>query len=267
MLFTSSIWTDQDVLAETLPLPEDIRLKIELYYDSSDPSTDVAHVVRGDRIFQLTNVFQTVDPLSLYKSLERVMASGMYVTTAGTFHCDGVPLIGASFFLNARIGTESLGVVEKYHSAIFDIFDLLHNNTSVDVKLYNTYGPSKLYNLDRINVSLVLQVRPRLRATEDLRIAVVNAAAQFVQRCNENDNGRFSISNLTTHLETTIPDVAFVKFVSLNGVGAQNAEMIYSAAALQQDNRRVPEYVNVATVLRSTLDSDPYAPDVRVEFI
>ena len=267
MLFRNSIWTDGDVLAEAMPLPEDIRVRLELYYDSADPDMTVAHVVRGDRVFQLTNVFQTIDTFSLYKSLERVMASGMYVTSTGTFHCDGVPLIGASFFLNPRIGQESLGVVEKYHSAIFDIFDLLHNNTSVDVKLYNTYGPSKLYNLDRINVSLVLQVRPRLRATEDLRVAVVNAAAQFVQRCNENDNGRFSISNLTTHLETTIPDVAFVKFVSLNGVGAQNAEMIYSAAALQQDNRRVPEYVNVATVLRSTLDSDPYAPDVRVEFI
>ena len=123
------------------------------------------------------------------------------------------------------------------------------------------------FNLDRVNVSLVLEVRPRGRASEDLRKAVVAETAAFVQTCNENARSRFSISNLTTHLETTIPDVAFVKFVSLNGVGAQNAEMIYSAAALQQDNRRVPEYVNVATVLRSTLDSDPYAPDVRVEFI
>ena len=267
MLFTSSIWTDQDVLAETLPLPEDIRLKIELYYDSSDPSTDVSHVIRGDRIFQLTNVFQTIDPLSLYKSLERVMSSGMYVTTAGTFHCDGVPLIGASFFLNARIGTESLGVVEKYHSAIFDIFDLLHNNTSVDVKLYNTYGPSKLYNLDRINISLVLEVHLRGKASEDLRQQIITAAAAFIQTCNSNDGGRFSISNLTTYLENTIQDVAYVRFVSLNGVGAQNAEMIYTAAALQQDNKRVPEFINAATLLRSTLDADPYAPDIQVAFI
>jgi hypothetical protein len=191
----------------------------------------------------------------------------MYVTTAGTFHCDGVPLIGASFFLNARIGTESLGVVEKYHSAIFDIFDLLHNNTSVDVKLYNTYGPSKLYNLDRINISLVLEVHLRGKASEDLRQQIITAAAAFIQTCNSNDGGRFSISNLTTYLENTIQDVAYVRFVSLNGVGAQNAEMIYTAAALQQDNKRVPEFINAATLLRSTLDADPYAPDIQVAFI
>jgi hypothetical protein len=267
MLFTDSIWSDGDTLTAATALPEEIRLKFELYYDSSDPRTDVQHVVRGDRVFQLTNVFQTIDPLSLYKSLERVMSSGMYVTTEGTFHCDGVPLVGASFFLNPRVGQEAMGVVEKYHSAIFDIFDLLHNNTSVDVKLYNTYGPSKLYNLDRINTSLVLQVRPRNRASEELRQAVIQAAAQFVQTCNDNDNGRFSISNLTTHIENTILDVAFVRFVSLNGVAAQNAEMIYSANVLMQDNKRIPEYINVATVLRSTLDADPYVPDVQVEFI
>ena len=267
MLFTNSIWTDGDVLAAALPLPEDIRIRIELYYDGASSDTSVPHVIRGGRTFQLTNVFQTVDPLSLYKSLERVMASGMYVTAEGTFHCDNVPLVGASFFLNPRIGTEALRVVEKYHSAIFDIFDLLHNNTSVDVKLYNTYGPSRLYNLDRINLSLALEVHPRGRASEELRLQIVARTAAFVQTCNENENGRFSISNLITHLETNIPDVAYVKFISLNGVGAQNAEMIYSAAALQQDNRRVPEFINVATLLRSTLDADPYAPDVQVTFI
>ena len=266
MLFRN-IWTDADTLAPSTPLPEDLRLKFELYYDSADPRTDVSHVIRGDRVFQLTNVYQTVDPVNLYKSLERVMSSGMYVTTEGTFHCDGVPLVGASFFLNPRIGQEAMGVVEKYHSAIFDIFDLLHNNTSVDVKLYNTYGPSKLYNLDRINISIALEVRSRNRATEELRQKVISAVASFVQTCNENDGGRFSISNMTTYIENTIPDVAFVRFVSLNGVAAQNAEMIYNSSMLVQDNRRVPEFINVATTIRSTLDADPYVPDVQVTFI
>ena len=55
--------------------------------------------------------------------------------------------------------------------------------------------------------------------------------------------------------------------MSLNGVAAQNAELIYSDAALSQDNKRIPEYLNVATILRSTLDQDPYVPDVQVTFI
>ena len=268
MLFTASLWDDRsDTLMASAALPENLTVRIELYYDNMDPDTSVPHVMRGDRVFQLINAFKTADPVSLYRSLERVMSSGMYVTEEGTFHCENVPLVGASFFLNPRIGQEAMGVVDKYHTAILDIFDLLHNNTSVDVKLYNTYGPSKMLNLDRINVSLVLEVRPRGRASEDLRKAVVAETAAFVQTCNENARSRFSISNLTTHLETTIADIAFVRFVSLNGVAAQNAELIYSDAALSQDNKRIPEYLNVATILRSTLGQDPYVPDVQVSFI
>ena len=268
LLLTESLWDEAtDTLIPSAPIPEDVRLKLELYYDSSDPDTSVAHVQRGTRIFQLTHAFQTVDMINFYQSLERVMSSGMYVTTEGTFHCSGVPLIGASFFLNPRVGLGALTVAETYHSAILDIFDLLHNNTSVDVKFYNTYGPSKLFNLDRINISLVLDVRSKGRVSSDFKATIRTAAAAFIQTCNDNDRGRFSISNLTTYLETTITDIAFVKFVSLNGVAAQNAEMIYSATALSQDNTRIPEYINAATILQSTLDTNPYVPDITVNFI
>lgn len=268
LIISNSLWNEStDTLMPSVSIPEDVYLRLELYYDSSDPDTSVTYVQRGNRIFQLTHAFATTTAVNLYKSLERVMSSGMYVTTEGTFHCDGVPLIGASFFLNPRIGVEILNIANTYHSAILDIFDLLHNNTSVDVKFYNTYGPSKLFNLDRPNISLVLDVRSKGRISTTLKDEIRSAVAKFVQSCNDNDRSRFSISNLTTYLEQNITDIAFVRFVSMNGVASQNAEMIYSSAALTQDNKRIPEYINVTTLLQSSLDTDPYVPDVTINFI
>ena len=268
MLFVDSLWRDaDDTLAASAPLPEQVFVGVELYYDNADPNTSVRHVERGGRVFQLVQCFKTAESVSLYRSLERVMAGRMHVTSAGTFHCDGVPLVGASFFLNARIGAEVMEVVEAFHSAVFDVFDLLQNNTSVDIKLYNSYGPSLTYSLDRVNVSLELQVRPRGLPTEELRKAVVDETTAFVAECNNNERARLSISNLMTRLETRIPGVSYVKFVSLNGVAAQNAESIFSRAALEQDNKRTPEFINVATVLRNALDREPYVPDVQVTFI
>jgi hypothetical protein len=137
----------------------------------------------------------------------------------------------------------------------------------VDVKFYNTYGPSKLFNLDRPNISLVLDVRSKGRISTTLKDEIRSAVAKFVQSCNDNDRSRFSISNLTTYLEQNITDIAFVRFVSMNGVASQNAEMIYSSTALTQDNKRIPEYINVTTLLQSSLDTDPYVPDVTINFI
>ena len=268
LLLTDSIWSPEGTgLMAHAPVPEGIRLRFELFYSSGSSDTTAAFVERDGSIFQLVQSFETVDSLSLYRSLERVVSSEMHVTSEGTFHCDAVPVVGASFFLNPPLGAEVLRVAGSYHSAVLDVFDLLHNNTTVDVKFFNTYGPSLLFNLDRVNISLALEVRPRGRATEDLRQRIVRAAAAFVAACNDNDGSRFSISNLTTRLETTFSEIAFVRFVSLNGVSSQNAEFIYTARALEQNNRRVPEFLNVATTLRSSLDQDPYVPDVAVTFI
>ena len=265
---TDTLWAPSGAgLVARAPVPEDVRFRFELYYNSDSQDRSVDHVERGGAVFQLVQSFQTTDPLQLYRSLERVISSDMYVTDSGTFHCDAVPLVGASFFLNPELGAEVLRICGSYHTAVLDVFDLLHNNTTVDVKFYNTYGPSQLFNLDRVNLSLALEVRPRGRATEDLRQRVVAATAAFVAACNDNDNSRFSVSNLTTHLETSFPEIAYVRFVSMNGVGSQNAELIYAPRALEQNNRRVPEFLSVATVLRSSLDADPYVPDVAVTFI
>lgn len=268
ILLKDTLWNEvSGELAPNAPIPENIKLRIELYYNSYNPDTSVKNVVRDGNVFQLVHVFETYENLSLYRSLERVMASNMYVTKDGLFHCDEVPLVSASFFLNRRLGQEISNMVSAYHTAVLDIYDSLHNNTSVDVKFFNTYGPSKAFNLDRINISLVMEVKPRGRATEDLRIRIRDAAAKFVMDCNDNDRSRFSITNLTTSLETKFPEIAYFRFVWLNGVNSQNAELIYSDAALEQDNKRIPEFLNVATVVSSTLEQDPYVPDITVKFI
>ena len=267
MVFTSSIWSDAGVLAARAPLPESLRVLVELYYDNASPDVSVAHVIRGGRIFQLVNAFKTTDDVKLYRSLDRVVASNMHVTEEGTFHCSKVPLVGTSFFLNPRIGLEITKVIERYHSEIFSIFDLLHNNTSVDVKFYNTYGPSRAFNVDRTNLSLVLEVRPRGKTSEELRQKIRSETAAFILTCSENTKSRFSISNLLRHLENNVQDIAFIRFVSLNGMATQNVEHIYSDAAMEEDVNRVPEILNAATVVRGTLEEDPYSPDVTVNFI
>lgn len=268
MLLTNSLWNEVDgTLMPAAPITEKVKVRLELYYNNANPDTSGRFVERDGQIFQLVHIFQTHDSISLYNSLERVMASGMHVTESGTFHCNDVPLVGASYFLNPRISREIMGVVEAYHGAILETFDLLHNNTSVDVKLFNTYGPSKAFSLDRVNLSIALGIRPRGRANEALRSEVIRQTSAFVLSCNENDKSRFSISNLIRHLENEIEEIAYIRFDSLNGVAAQNVEHIYASAALEQDNKRVPELLNVTTMMRSSLDQDPYVPDVRVTFI
>ena len=268
LILTNSLnRTEDNILLPEASIPEDIKLRIELYYDNQSVDTNMRHVVRNGIVYQLSSVFQTLDPLQLYQELSRVVFSDMYVTEDGTFHCKNVPLIGASFYLNPRIGQEIVTIMSRFYSAVFEIFNLLHNNTSVDIKLYNTYGPSRLYNLDRPNISLKFDVKARGKASNELRQAIIAQTAKFVKDCNGNSRSRFSISNLITHLESTIMDISYLRFVSLNGAAVHNTEIVYEDTVLERGNKRIPEFLNVATILRSSLDEDPYVPDVTVNFI
>jgi hypothetical protein len=154
-----------------------------------------------------------------------------------------------------------------YHEAIREVFDYLHNNTAVDIKLYNSYGPSLEFNLDRINISLVLDVKVTGSRSEDLRQTIVAETVAFVVSCNDKDGSRFSMSNLMTHLETRIPQIAYVRFQSINGILLQNAQQLYARNVMEQNNKRVPEYLNVATLFQNSLAADPFSPDVTVNFI
>ena len=123
-----------------------------------------------------------------------------------------------------------------------------------------------MYNLDRINISLKINIKPKptIKLTDTTRRKFRDAVNQFVQSCNENDLGRFSISKLTTYLENLFPEIAYIEFVSLNGIPMQNAQQVYTYDVLNNDVKRIPEFINVTVIQNPTMDEDPYVPDVQI---
>jgi hypothetical protein len=265
---SSSLWNEvTGQLMALAGIPEDVIVTAELYYDTGDTSVLPSSVTRGGQVFQHVRSFTTSAPVSLYSNLDQVMTGRMSVTSAGTFHCDDVPLVGASYFLNPRLGGGALDIAGAYQDALSSAFSLLQNSTAVDVKFANTYGPSKAYTVGRVNLSLTLEVHPTGSATDALRLQIVQSVVDFIKACNDNPRGRFSLSNLTTHLETTIPSVSYLRFTSLNGVAMQGTQRMKTDTQLEQDNKRVPEVLNVAMLPSTTPEVSPFVPDVTVTFI
>jgi len=256
-----------DALLSLAPIPQNVELRLELYYNNGDATQRDHTVARSGQVFQLVRTFRTAAPAPFYASLDRVMAGRMAVTETGTFRVFDCPLVGASYYLNPRLGSAALDVAGAYQDALEAAFDLLQNSTGVDVKLANTYGPSRELTAGRVNLSLALEVHPTGTATEELRTRIMQACVDFVEACNENPQARFSLSNLSTHLERTIPEISYLRFTALNGTLSQGVQRRRTDAQLEQDNSRVPELLNVAMLPSGTPDLAPFAPDVTVIFI
>jgi len=259
---------DTDEVMPVAAIPEDCSLEVELYYDTggAGPEGD-RFVERGGRFFQLIHVFRTAEDPKFYQTLERFAFSDMSIGTTGVFSVDSVPVIGASFFLNVAKGQEILNIVGAYHTALADSFDLLHNNTLIDVKFYNTYGPSALLTSERTNLSLEFSIQAKSGAAADLPARVATYTESFVAASNTNDRSRFSISNLISGLEANFPEIAFIRFVSLNGTSEQNVQTLKLSSVLEADNKRVPEFLNVTKLRGDSSLPDLYTPDVTVRLI
>jgi hypothetical protein len=240
-------------------------IQAELYYNTGSSDTSKRHVERNEQVFQLVRIFKTIETISLFENLERFMNSEMNVTSNGLFKCKYVPLVGNSYFLNPIKGRNVLDIFYKYHTALDETFSYLINNTSVDIKLFNTYGPSLLFEVDRTNLSLVLDIKFNglLEPTtiEKLREFIY----EFIKSTNFSlSRTRLSISNLITALEKEYPaEIAYIKFRTLNGLPVQSIQNLYTEEKILQMGNFVPEYLN-ASLIR---ENNRYNPDIKINII
>jgi len=246
-------------------IPEDILIEAELFYN--DGSSDISgnYVERNEKIFHLVRILKTLENVSLFENLERYMFSEMNVTTNGLFHCNSVPVINSSYFLNIEKGKEVLNTFSKYHTALEDSFDYLINNTSVDVKLFNTYGPSLLFEIDRTNISLVLDIKINGLIETTLMSSLKEFIYTFINNTNSSNlRTRFSISNLITALEKEFSSqIAYIKYRTLNGTTVQNIQNLYTEEQVSQINSLVPEYINAGLIR----ENDVYVPNITINLI
>ena len=64
---------------------------------------------------------------------------------------------------------------------------LLENSFGIDYKFFNTYGPSKLYNIDnqynidRINLSLVFEIKFQLTSEKTYIPMITNSIKEYIE--------------------------------------------------------------------------------------
>jgi len=145
-----------------------------------------------------------------------------------------------------------------YYDVLEDGFSKLENNTSVNLKFYNTYGPSKYFHsrtIDGINTNITMKLSITLydTYTQDLDFKIKNFILDFIEKINESSANTFAISNLIRELEKNFEDIRYIEFEELNGheINSDGNQIIYYDYPSIKDMTKeqlinyVPEYLNV----------------------
>ena len=202
-------------------------------------------------LFKIMN--DLVNPVLTYKPTYNVYDNENLIPTEGAItqggiNIGGIPVVGEHYFNNYDVYKEFFTIFEDYYEILKSNFDKLENNTSVEIKFYNTYGFSKHWTSYSTDIKLDLEIKISENYTTDLDLKIKKTIINFVESINKSSTKVFAISNLIKLLEKTFQDIQYIELNSVDGLDVQKIYKEYpeiSNMTKKQLINYIPEYLNI----------------------
>jgi hypothetical protein len=225
--------------------------------------------------FATVCILRNEDPIKLFSNLSNVIESNVHPVNNGLL-LRSVPLIEHTYFqYNYNL---VYNLLDSFMETLKDNLNKLENNTSVDIKLYNTYGKSFSYYsnkklnpitnkydyemIKRVDLDIKLNIYVNNIITTEDDLAIKQYISDFIESSNE--EGIFPISNLIRRLEENFSIIRYIEFESINDLPVQKVESKYTSMmdmTQQEMIDYVPEYLNLRKELiadRNNIGSEQY---------
>ena len=214
--------------------------------------------------------FESEDNISFADDLSDIMyCQTIMNSTTGTVTLNKIPVIGALFYLNQYQNAEIMNDIFNYVQIVRNVASSLENNTTIDVKFFNTAGLSSYFDIDTIDIKLRLDIALHNNASSTIDMEIKNEIVSFIENINSLNEKRFSISNLIKQLETKYSYIKYIKFSSVNGSNIQNIEQTLYAGAKTEDlpYDYVPEYLTIRKKTPDDISDTDYSYDIEINYI
>ena len=159
-------------------------------------------------------------------------------------------------------------MIDKRRRYIQNVLLLLEDSFGIDYKFFNTYGPSTIYNIDnetnidRVNLSLVFEVKFQVASEKSYITAITNSIKEYIEDMNYITD--LHMPNLITYITNLYREqLVYIKFIQLNDYNSLH-QSIYKNPVIDGnyfvETQTVPEFINV-----NTLDND--YPDIKFKIV
>ena len=270
---TNSVYdlSTNKVLSEKFIPSSSLVANLYTFYKYVDGTANTSHDYTSRNIavgYTLTNKYtSTSNPINLVVPLNSVnanLAYNHYVDANGksqyNYRLTSVPVVKANYLKNSTRFSEFLTNFNTVYSYLSADIDKLTNNFSIDLKFYNTYGPSKNYvvgesatSLDKVNLTLKFAIKAYYATDTDTLISDIKEyiLSDIRTDFDTTGNNALYISNLIRKLEVKFASkIEYIIFKGINNydlsvqkldpkVTSDNITTYYSSM-----ESYVPEYVN-----------------------
>lgn len=254
-------------------LSDVVKVRIYVLVKLSDGSNygryDLDSIIpEGLEEYTVSNMYDVLNGLNMYinfSDIVRSTAVSKYVENRydvdQCFLIDSVPLIKRSYTNNEGNIQEFVRMLNDRKAYIDRGVYLLENNFNVDFKLFNTYGPSRIYSLDqageqivdRTNISLHFEIKTTKSTDVYTKDYILRDIKRMIE--NLNDMSNLHIPNLITAITNKYYpySIEYIEFIGFNNYGPGEQHLYRHE---YDDVTIVPEFINCNTNDDMSVDID-----------
>ena len=179
------------------------------------------------------------------------------------FTMKSIPLIRHDYLSDSNRLDEFIEYLQYRKSYIDTAQDTMEDSFNVDLKFFNTYGPSKLFTigrkgeeLDRVNLTLEFGIKLSVISNTEVLLSIQDSIKEYIEDINNLDS--IHMSNLCSYIKQTYDsDIDFIEFEGINTFNANYQYIERNEPDILED---VPEFVNI------NLNTD-MEPDIKFTII
>ena len=243
-----------------------------------------------DKNWTVTNIYSVVNGVSFYYNYSEIMGSRAVpygteskdpdtdtITMKPTGYCVySVPVFGYKYCQDESLIQSAIDGLNYRKGYIDKATEVLENSFGVDFKLFNTYGPSKIYYvmkdenrdsvlndskeyIDRVDISMYFRVK--LNASKD-SYTKDNIIAEIKEYMEDLDDlSELHIPNLVAQITNNYSEqIAYFEYLGFNDYGPE-IQHIYKDEDSTIPIHTAPEFVNI----RNNIDIDgSLSPDINI---
>lgn len=174
------------------------------------------------------------------------------------FTLKSIPLLRYTYINDSAKLDEFIEYLQYRKSYIDTAQDTMEDSFNVDLKFFNTYGPSKLFRigrkseeLDRVNLSLEFLIKLNVVSNVEIITDIKDSIKEYIEDINNLTS--IHMSNLCSYIKQTYQsDIDYIEFV---GINTYNSNYQYIERKEPDIITEVPEFVNINLTDDNT-DSD-----------
>lgn len=219
------------------------------------------------------NEFNLLKPFTFIRSVMNYQEGGVSdptpedpYATAWMITLREIPLIRASWMRNSGNVLDLFSILTRNHDYIEQAYDLLENNFTIDMKLYNTYGRSRYFDigltvnsgetitpLDSVNVKFRFGAKvSALTDWSDFKNRFVEFVRNYIESFNEIENlgQNIHIMDLITQININFADeIEHLEYYGINEFDSSIAQIIKTWSIEDINalgyNKYIPEFINL----------------------